>query len=136
LTRPSAIPLAALALLAACGTPQEQCIARETRDLRVVERLIAEAEANIARGYALEERVFYSDRWTYCPVPPDPDAPPDAPVPPPKPCLEEVRETRTVPKAINLADETDKLSGLKVKRRDLARAAEPGIAACRRTYPE
>ena len=49
----------ALAALAACGTPQEQCINRNTRDLRTVDRLIAEAEGNLQRGYAYETITVY-----------------------------------------------------------------------------
>jgi hypothetical protein len=41
--------LLSLLLLTACGTPQEQCINSVTRDMRVVDRLIAETEANLAR---------------------------------------------------------------------------------------
>ena len=37
--------------LAACGTPQEQCIGAATRDMQVVNRLIAEVQGNLARGY-------------------------------------------------------------------------------------
>ena len=45
-------------VLVGCGTPQEQCIARETRGLRVVDRLIVEAEGNLKRGYASEDVVI------------------------------------------------------------------------------
>ena len=34
-----------LPLLVACGTPREHCVAKATRDHRVVERLITETEA-------------------------------------------------------------------------------------------
>ena len=50
--------LCSFALLAACGTPQEQCIAYGTRDLRTVDKLIVETEGNLTRGYALEEKVI------------------------------------------------------------------------------
>ena len=43
--------LAFLALLAACGTPQEQCIGRQTREYRTVAALLAEVNGNLARGY-------------------------------------------------------------------------------------
>ena len=46
--------LAPLLLLTACGTPQEQCISANTRDLQVVDRLIRDSEANLARGYGYE----------------------------------------------------------------------------------
>ena len=69
-----------LAALAACGTPQEQCISCNTRDLRTVDRLIAESEGNLQRGYAYESVTVYEDYWTHCPMPRPP-----AGEPPPKP---------------------------------------------------
>lgn len=123
----------ALATLAACGTPQEQCINRSTRDLRTVDRLIDETQGNLDRGYAFETITVYEDYWTQCPLP--------APVegqPPPKPrlCLDERPVTKQRPKAIDLQDESRKLASLKAKRKDLARQAEAVIAACKAQYPE
>ncbi len=125
--------------LAACGTPQEQCIARETRDLRVVDKLIAEVEGNLARGYAFEEITISRTVWVQCQpiiVPPPVEG---APVPPPaapRLCLEDDEETVTRPKAIDLVAERSKLSGLKAKRKELSVAANRSIAACQKAYPE
>ncbi|MGB8815084.1 MAG: hypothetical protein WCC57_18035, partial [Paracoccaceae bacterium] len=58
--------------LTACGTPQEQCINRNTRDIRVIDRLIAETETNLSRGYALEEVTYYRHVWNRCGPPPPP----------------------------------------------------------------
>jgi hypothetical protein len=118
--------------LAACGTPQERCIQRETRDLRVVDRLIAETEGNLKRGYALEEITIYHSRWVRCY---EPAAEEGAP-PRPTMCRDEVEEIVTRPKAINLEDEAAKLASLKRKRASLAREAQPAIAACKAQYPE
>lgn len=131
--------LVVLVLLAACGTPQERCIARETRDVRVLDRLIVESEGNLARGYALEEVVTYRDRWVYCPRPaplPAAEGEPAPPPPPPQMCLDEVRETSTRPKAIDLRAEAQKLASMQDKRASLLRAAGPGIAQCRAEFPE
>lgn len=131
--------LVVLVLLAACGTPQERCIARETRDVRVLDRLIVESEGNLARGYALEEVVTYRDRWVQCPVaaPPAPaEGQPAPPPPPPQLCLDEVRETETRPKAIDLRAEAQKLESMRDKRGALLRAAGPGIAQCKAQFPE
>lgn len=117
-----------LSLLAACGTPQEQCITRSTRDLRTVDRLIAETQANLDRGYALETMTIPRDRWGFC----------DHPVlgQPSIPCLieDDIRVERPI--AIDLAAEAEKLKGLQAKRAELARAAQPVIAQCRAEYPE
>ena len=60
------LPVIVLALLAACGTPQEQCINRSTRELRTIERLLAEVDGNLARGYAWEEYQIVRTRWEVC----------------------------------------------------------------------
>ena len=125
--------LPALALLAACGTPQEQCINRNTRDLRTVDRLIAEAEGNLERGYAYEAITVYEDYWTWCQQPPPAEG---QPAPPPRMCLDERPVTVERPKAIDLNEEARKLDSLKTKRKDLARKAEAVIAQCRRNTPE
>jgi len=122
-----------LATLAACGTPQEQCISRNTRDLRTVDRLIAEAEGNLARGYAFETVTVYEDYWTYCAQPRPAEG---QPAPPPRLCLDERPVTTQRPKAIDLRDEARKLEGLKAKRVELARAANAVIAQCKAEYPE
>jgi hypothetical protein len=125
--------LAALALLAACGTPQEQCISKGTRDLRTVDRLITETEGNLARGYALEKVTEYETYWGRCQDVFEVDG---KPVLRPRLCLEERPVSVERPKAIDLAAEARKLKGLKTKRAELARAAEPVIAQCRAAYPE
>lgn len=124
--------LALLTLLAACGTPQEQCIQRNTRDLRTVDRLIAEAQGNIDRGYALENVTITQEHWGYCEQPQLPGQPPVSAVP----CMIEHDVTVQRPKAIDLADEAKKLESLKSKRKDLAKAAEAVIAQCKAEYPE
>ena len=125
--------LSALCLLAACGTPQEQCINRNTRDLRTVDRLITETKGNLDRGFAYEEITITTPQWEYCDVPPVAEG---QPAPPPRLCLEDHEETITRPKAIDLADEARKLDGLQAKRAQLARAAAPLIAQCKAEHPE
>jgi hypothetical protein len=125
-----ALPL--MLALVACGTPQEQCIARETRDLRVVDRLIRETEGNLQRGYALEEVTVYDTVWVNC----TPRVKKGEPEPERKLCLDEVSDTITRPKAIDLTAEQRTLDSLLVKRRDLAKAAERVVAACKEAYPE
>lgn len=128
--RPTFLTLAALA---ACGTPQEQCINRNTRDLRTVDRLIAESEGNLQRGYAYETITVYESYWTYCSRPRPPEG---QPAPPPRMCLDERPVTEQRPKAIDLNEEARKLASLKEKRKDLARRAEAVIAQCKAEYPE
>lgn len=118
--------------LAACGTPQQQCISGATRDLRVLDRLIVETERNIARGYAMEPVTFSR------PVSVDCTPRPTAKQPNPAPRLCMRTETYSVdrPRAIDLNAERAKLASMQAKRRELARTAEAAVAACRATYPE
>ncbi|WP_028031449.1 hypothetical protein [Gemmobacter nectariphilus] len=126
-------PLALLGLLAACGTPQEQCIRLGARDLFVMNRLIDETRANIARGYALEEVEVDNWTWVRCGPPPMVDGKPAGP---PEMCFENVPRIEVRPKAINLTEERAKLTSMEAKQRELERAAAPVIAECKAKYPE
>lgn len=127
-----------IALLAACGTPQEQCIARVTRDARVVERLIAETTGNLQRGFAYEQVTVYRPVRVVCdyieyPAPAD-----GSPTPPPTPryCWDEREYTEERPRAIDPADERAKLAGLQARRAALAKSTAAPIAQCRAQFPE
>jgi len=123
-------------LLAACGTPQEQCIQRETRDLRTLDRLIAETEDNIERGYALVEvrTVELVPDICYREGARNPDGTHGAAVP--FSCFTRDFDTELRPKAIDLNLEKAKLASMREKRRGLARQAEAAAAQCRAIYPE
>ncbi len=128
------LPLA----LMSCATPQERCISAATRELTVVNRLIAETQANIARGYSLEEVVISTPTWVYC----------DQPVPVPLPdgsrtwvigagmCLDDYTRTTTRPRAIDPAQERRKLDGLITQQAILTKQAAPAIQQCRISYPQ
>lgn len=125
-----------LGLLAACGTPQEQCIARGTVELRTLDRLIAEAQGNIARGYALDEFTVYERDAFPCVIPqPKGD---DGIRPPPERgfCDRVVPVTETRPRTIDLDGERAKLAAMQAKRIQVARTVQPAIDACRVAYPE
>jgi hypothetical protein len=128
------LALLSLLILTACGTPQEQCINRNTRDLRTIQSLVNETQANITRGYAIEEYTVYVPVWQICEIPVQTD--PTKPAPPPRYCFEQEPQTRTRPKAIDLRAEGAKLDSLLERRDQLARAAEPVIAQCKAQYPE
>jgi hypothetical protein len=126
--------LPVLLILTACGTPQEQCINRNTRDLRTVEKLIKETQTNLARGFALEQVTTYVPVWVQCPITALVDG-----TKKPRPtrlCLEDRPQTETRPKAIDLNAERAKLQSLLKKRDELASAAAPLIAECKAQYPE
>lgn len=125
--------LSLLALLAACASPQERCINQATKDLRAVDRLIAETEGNLQRGYALEPTTVYQNVWVPCGyaygygygyghhaggM-----------------CIEEQARITTRPKAIDLAEEKRKLDQLRGKQAELNRAAKASIQQCQASFP-
>jgi hypothetical protein len=129
------LPLSLL-LLAACGTPQEQCIAGNTRDLRTVNKLIAEAEGNLKRGYAIETKTERYRTFEPCLLPGG-IGPDGKPLPPRRSmCPDTDTRTYKVPKSIDLDLEATKLKQLKTKRKELERAAEKVVAQCKAQYPE
>jgi hypothetical protein len=124
--------LVPLLVLAACGTPQEQCINANTRDLQVVDRLIRDTEGNLARGYGFETVTEYEARWIDCTP-----APTEAvPNPTTQRCFERVPVTVRKEVALDLNVEAAKLQSLKAKRATLAKAAENVIAQCQAKFPE
>ena len=126
------LAVAALILMSACGTPQEQCIASVTRDMRMVDRLIAETEGNLQRGFAYVDVTVSVPVWVNCggrPTVEDPN-------PTPRMCLDDRDQTVRRAVAIDLKAEQVKLDGLKAKRKQQAKAAAQPIAQCKAQYPE
>ncbi|SOC10126.1 hypothetical protein [Rhodobacter maris] len=129
------LALFALIALAACGTPQERCIHRETRELRNLQSLLGEVEGNLARGYAYEEYEVPMTRWEVCGQ--DRITRADGTViEKSRMCLEDYSVTRTRQVAIDPATEARKRDGLRAKIKALTPAAENAVAACKATYPE
>ena len=121
-------------LLAACATPQEACVNRATRELRTLDRLIAEQQETLARGYALVERTEWRWDWQIC----DPGTPATdtTPATPPRWCWDREPYTVTDRVPIDPAAERRKLDGLLARRSDEARTAERAVGECRALYPE
>ncbi|MCB2134912.1 MAG: hypothetical protein KDE08_03040 [Rhodobacteraceae bacterium] len=130
--RPVGAALSLTVLLAACGTPQENCIRTATKELRTMDALVAETEANIARGYSYEEEQVIRHTWVRC----DRDfLSPGVPAPR-RMCLEPVARVVKRPVAIDPQAEEGKLAGLKSRQKALESEARAAIAACRSRYPE
>jgi len=130
------LTLTALAclVLAACGTPQEQCIARNTDEYRTVSRLLAEVEGNLARGYAWEERVVTRMEFDTCPTilrNRDGDR-----VLVQRSCWRDVADTERYRVAIDPLVEQRKAQNLRARRAELRPNAERAVQACRAAYPE
>jgi hypothetical protein len=126
------LALALCLLLAACATPRQACLRNATADLAVVDRLIAETEANLNRGFAIDREPYVTSGlefclgnaarrqnvgvgFTYC----------------------NTVETRyrEVPRAIDRTAERRKLAELRDTRARLDRQARASIAACEARYP-
>ena len=118
--------IALLCLLAACGTPQEQCISAATRDMRVVDRLIRETEGNLERGYGYEYVTVIETDYVACGTEANPD----------RVCAIRSPEQERREVAIDLAAEQVKLTQLRAKRAQQAKAVAPTIAQCRIDNPE
>jgi len=115
-------------LLAACGTPQEQCIRNATAQTRTLDRLIAQSQANLDRGFAYQTETQSHMSWVFCG--------PGRPGFGPHMCFEDDPETVQVPVAIDPAVETRKLNGLLDKRAGLMKQSQAQVAACKATYPQ
>jgi hypothetical protein len=133
------LPLLLLPLaLVACATPQQRCINGFTRDLRVVNELIAETQLNLARGYSLEDVVISVPTWTYCGGPyvtvlPDGR---QAWVNGGGMCWDDRTQTIERPRAIDPEVERRKLDGLLKQQALLSKQAAPAVEQCRAEYPE
>jgi len=117
--------LALVLLLAACGTPQEQCINVATRDMRVLDRLIGEAAANLDRGYGFETVTVLETDYIDCGT----EAAPD------RVCAVRRPEQERRPVAIDLASEQVKLDQLRTRRAQQATSLAPAIAQCKIENP-
>lgn len=121
--------------LAACGTPQEQCINRETREIRHLQGMLEEIEGNLARGYAYEDYQVPMTRWEHCGT--DVITRPNGTViEKQRMCLEDYTVTRTREVAIDPVSERRKRDGLRAKIKSLTPAANAAIRACKEAYPE
>lgn len=126
--------LGAVLALAACATPREACISAATRDLGIMDRLIADTRRNIERGYAVEERQIVVPTWTRCEkivVDSEGKSRTESYF-----CFKDSVQTLREPKAIDLGAETRKLDGMLARRARMAAEAEAAVAACRATYPK
>jgi len=53
-------------LLTACATPREACLDDVNREVRVLDRLIAQTRGNLERGFAIEKKQEIRTRDTLC----------------------------------------------------------------------
>ena len=134
MTRNLALPILLALAVAACGTPQEQCISRNTSELRTVTRLLEEVEGNLARGYAWEEREVSDTVLTTCRrVVRDKDG--NAHVIHDS-CWRDITRTERYRVAIDPAAEARKAEGLRTRKGKLEAQVPAILAACKEAFPE
>ncbi len=124
--------ITALPIVAACATPQQACERAALEDLRIVDRLIAETEANIDRGYGIEITTIERPTFRYCF---GKSAGSDTKV---GLVLCNSTELRTVekPVALDLEAEEAKLRSLRAKRPSIAKEAARAYATCQERFPD
>lgn len=115
-----AVCMIVLGLLAACASPREQCLAQAGAELRTLDRLIAEVEGNIARGYGIARETVVTTVLERCRHPDDPFLF----------CHTPVSRVQERPVALDMAAEARKLADLRARRAVEARRAEAAAAAC------
>lgn len=121
-------------LLTACGTPQERCISRHTREYRNVSDLLSEVEGNLARGYAWEEEQVVRERLTTCRhILRDKEGNVEVLR---RPCWRDEVETRRYRIPIDPLTEGRKRDGLAERLSELGKTSRAYVAACKRAYPE
>ncbi len=116
----------ALLGLAACGTPQEQCVSKATRDIRTVDRLITEVQGNLDRGFGYEYITVWELDYIDCGTEADPN----------RVCAVRVPEQERRAVALDLAAEQVKLNQLRAKRVQQVKSVAPIVAQCKVDNPE
>lgn len=109
--------------LTACSQ-RDICESRATKDLRVVNNLVAEVQVNLARGYAIEEIERPVERRYTCDVE-QKDGSVLRQI-----CTDIDIETEERPVAIDLNVEAAKLRSLKVRQAELRQRTEVALAQC------
>lgn len=124
-----ALPLA----VGACSTPRDTCLKSASRDIAVVDRLIAETQANLARGYGVKREPYTSTslnmcygggRYRY-----------GAPGIGLSYCATPTTRYRNRPVAIDRAAEQRKLTELRQTRSRLVAETNQRLEQCNRLYP-
>ncbi len=121
-------------LVAACGTPQERCISKHTREYRNVSNLLQEVEANLERGYAWEERQVVRDRLTHCrDLYRDRKGNVQTTI---RPCWRDYVDIERYRVPIDPAAEQRKRDGLAKRKAELEGTASAYVQACKKAFPQ
>ncbi len=134
MTRNILLALTSVVIVASCGTPQERCISRNTREYRTISSLLAEVEGHLARGYAWEERTITRMDWDDCGyVYRDGDGVRRFGT---RSCMRNVADTERYRVPIDPAAETRKRDNLIARKKALTPPAMSAVNACKAAYPQ
>ncbi|RCW84164.1 hypothetical protein [Paracoccus lutimaris] len=134
MTRNILLALTSALIVASCGTPQERCISRNTREYRTIAGLLAEVEGNLARGYAWEERTVSRMEWDDCEVMVRDSEGRRGFIT--RSCMRNVSDTERYRVPIDPAAETRKRDNLIARKKALTPPAMSAVNACKAAYPE
>lgn len=112
--------------LAGCATPYQRCLAPALAEIRTVDRLIAETEANIARGYRLVPEQQWRPTFGWC----------GGSLNGGDFCWVDQPYTVLRPQAIDRNVERGTLASLKERREELNVIARQQQAACAVAHPQ
>lgn len=116
----------ALALIAACATPQEQCVNTASNEVRSMQKLIRTTEGNISRGYAIHR---HTESYQVPDICYNKDKKPYR-------CFDTEFRTIETPVTIDVGEERRKLASLKKRLPAAGRKMNAGVASCRVQFPE
>lgn len=116
-------------LLTACATPREACLIDVNKEVRIINNLIAETQANLERGFALEQRQRIRTRRSTCRGS-NSDGSRFR-----YRCEKVDTITRTFPVAIDLNAEREKLASLEERQLQNLSNAQAGVAQCLARFP-
>jgi len=120
--------LAATMALVGCTTAYESCVTQVTKDLKIVRSLIADTEATIDRGYAIQTEQRYVNYTTFCIGHHDTIGV--------NFCTRPHPVVSKKPVAVDLDAERRKLRSLKRKEKELESRSAKLVAECEAKHPK
>ena len=130
--RPFCLLLPALLTLAACASPQQQCINSVAGNLHTLDGLILQTQGNLQRGFGYTQIVRNVPQYVSC----SSSRTSDNIASGSSFCLVNTVQTFQQPVAIDLVAEQKKLDQLVARRAQISRDVAPAIAACEAQYPQ
>lgn len=117
-------------LVAACASPQQQCISDAQKPVTFLRQQVAEVQSNVSRGYAVTTKQEVVIEDAICPGVDSEGNPVEVL------CQKSEVIDHEVPVPINLSAERAKLADLQSRLAVAERKLAEQIAQCQRSFPE